>query len=72
MKSRSRKNLLTLTKEEKKEIKKKKLEARIEKLSKRKEFLENETGKLRERQHKLLAELLSDEEEKMNSDSDVN
>ena len=54
-----------------KEIKKKKVQARIDKVTKRKQFLEQETAKLEERKLKLLAEFFSDEEEE-NMDSDVN
>lgn len=71
LRSRSKKSLLTFTKEEKKEIKAKKIQARIDKVDRRKVFLEREADKLQDRKAKLLAELFSDEEEKMNSDDSV-
>ena len=60
-----------MTKEEKKEIKAKKIQARIDKVDRRKIFLEREADKLKDRRNKLLAELFSDEEEKMNSEEEV-
>ena len=60
-----------MTKEEKKEIKAKKIQARIDKVDRRKIFLEREADKLNERRNKPLAELFSDEEEKMNSEEEV-
>lgn len=61
-----------MTKKEKKDIKKKTIQARIDKVERRKDFLEREASKLKDRKLKLLADLFSDEEEKMESDGSVN
>ena len=70
MRSKSKKSLLTLTKEEKREIKKRKIDARIGKMERRQHYLEREAQKLMEKKRELIAEVLSepeeDEEEEMN------
>ena len=55
--------MLTLTKEERREIKKKKLDARIAKMDRRQHYLEREAQKLDEKKRDIIAKVLSDSEE---------
>lgn len=63
IRSKHKKNLLTLTKDEKKEIKRKKIDARIQKLDRREKLLERERLKVNERKGQLISEVMSDSEE---------
>ena len=69
MRSKSKKSLFTLTIEEKKEIKRKKMDARIAKMERRHHYLEEQAQKLIEKKRELIVAVLYDsdeEEEEMN------
>ena len=63
MRSKSKRSLLTLTPEEKRDIKKKKIDGRIKKMDRRQKFLENEADKLKTKMNQLISNVLSDSEE---------
>ena len=54
MRSKSKRSLLTLTPEEKRDIKKKKIDGRIKKMGRRQKLLENEADKLKTKMNQLM------------------